>query len=120
MTYEIVDRHFEGTLTAFNLKPNFAYQLKLSGIPGTAANERIGLAGRWWQEEWNGTAWINGHNLNNKGERIFPNPNDHCLFRQAGYTDPPVPPVCYTNLPDIWCLIISSPMSPGMGTITCG
>ena len=54
VTYEIVGDSFQGTLTATNLKPNFAYQLKLSGIPGTAANERIGLAGRWWQEQWNG------------------------------------------------------------------
>jgi len=45
-----------GRLTGNNLKPNFAYQLKLNGKPdyfwGSAgsdlANERIGLAGRWW------------------------------------------------------------------------
>ena len=65
-----------GTLTAANLKPNFAYQLKLVGTPGTAANEGIGLSGRWWEESWNGSEWANGHNLNNKGDGASPNPND--------------------------------------------
>ena len=65
-----------GTLTASDLKPNFAYQLKLVGTPGTPSNEGIGLAGRWWQEEWNGSAWSNGQNLNNKGDGSAPNPND--------------------------------------------
>jgi hypothetical protein len=66
----------QGTLTASNLKPNFAYQLKLVGTPGTADNELIGYAGRWWQEEWTGTAWANGQNLNDKGDGSSPNPND--------------------------------------------
>lgn len=65
-----------GTLTATNLKPHFAYQLKLSADSGTEANERIGLAGRWWREEWNGSAWVNGQNLNDKGDGTSPNPND--------------------------------------------
>jgi hypothetical protein len=47
VSYKIVGNRFQGTLTAVNLKPNCAYQLKLNGIPGTPANERIGLAGRW-------------------------------------------------------------------------
>jgi hypothetical protein len=76
ITYYKVGTTFHGTLTAQNLKPNFAYQLKLAGFPGTDANERIGFAGRWWQEEWNGTSWINGQNLNNKGDGSSPNPND--------------------------------------------
>jgi hypothetical protein len=45
-----------GTLTGSNLKPNFAYQVKLNGKPtyfwgsegDDLANERIGFAGRWW------------------------------------------------------------------------
>jgi len=65
-----------GTLTATNLKPHFAYQLKLAGESGSEANERIGLAGRWWREEWNGSAWVNGQNLNDKGDGTSPNPND--------------------------------------------
>jgi hypothetical protein len=65
-----------GTLTASNLKPNFAYQFKLVGTSGTDSNERIGFTGRWWQEEWNGSEWSNGQNLNNKGDGSSPNPND--------------------------------------------
>jgi hypothetical protein len=45
-----------GGLTGSNLKPNFAYQVKLNGKPtyfwgpegDDLANERIGFAGRWW------------------------------------------------------------------------
>jgi hypothetical protein len=45
-----------GEITGSNLKPNFAYQLKLNGKPSyfwgpdgdDLANERIGFAGRWW------------------------------------------------------------------------
>lgn len=65
-----------GTLTAANLKPNFAYQFKLVGTAGTEANERIGFTGRWWQEEWNGSEWADGWNLNNKGDGSWPSPND--------------------------------------------
>lgn len=52
VTYETTGNTLHGTLVATNLKPHFAYQLKLAGNPGTPANERIGQAGRWWQEEW--------------------------------------------------------------------
>jgi hypothetical protein len=76
-----------GTLQAENLKPNFAYQLKLVGTPGTSSNEQIGLSGRWWQEEWNGTAWTNGQNLNNKGNGSSPNPNDLVYFSRRNITD---------------------------------
>ncbi len=76
-----------GTLYATNLKPNFAYQLKLVGVSGTAANESIGLTGRWWQEEWSGTAWGNGQNLNNKGDGSFPNPNDDVYFARRDVND---------------------------------
>jgi hypothetical protein len=45
-----------GMFTGSNLKPNFAYQVKLNGKPAyfwglegdDLANERIGFAGRWW------------------------------------------------------------------------
>ena len=48
---------FEGTLVASELKPNFAYQVKLVGKPTKVwgaggddwANEQIGYAGRWWR-----------------------------------------------------------------------
>jgi hypothetical protein len=76
-----------GTLTATNLKPNFAYQLKLEGTPGTADNEKIGYAGRWWQEEWNGAAWVNGQNLNNKGDGSSPNPNDDTYLDRRDIQD---------------------------------
>ena len=81
------DETFRGTLSAVNLKPNFAYQIKLVGYPGTDANEYIGLVGRWWQEEWDGSAWANGHNLNNKGNGSSPNPNDIIYFMRKNVSD---------------------------------
>jgi hypothetical protein len=77
----------QGLLKASNLKPNFAYQLKLVGTPGTADNERIGLAGRWWQEEWTGTTWANGQNLNDKGDGSSPNPNDQTYLSRRYLQD---------------------------------
>jgi hypothetical protein len=85
--YIEIGRTLKGTLNATNLKPNFAYQIKLSGYPGTISNENIGFAGRWWQEEWNGSAWINGQNLNNKGNGSSPNPNDITYFARYNVTD---------------------------------
>ncbi|HUW58259.1 MAG TPA: PEP-CTERM sorting domain-containing protein [Planctomycetota bacterium] len=78
VTFDAVDTVLGGTLTAVNLKPDFAYQLKLTGTPGTDANERIGLTGRWWKETWNDTddKWDNAANLNDKGTGYPPNPND--------------------------------------------
>jgi hypothetical protein len=76
VAYDTAGSSLWGTLTANNLKPNFAYQLKLVGTPGTTDNERIGYSGRWWQEEWIGTIWANGQNLNSKGTGSSPNPND--------------------------------------------
>ncbi len=80
---------FSGTLTATNLKPNFAYQLKLAGIPGTDGNERIGFTGRWWQEEWDSTSqeWTKGQNLNNKGTGYPPTPNDIDYLSRRDITD---------------------------------
>ena len=67
---------FGGRLSADHLKPNFAYQIKLVGTPGTTGNRNLGLAGRWWQEEWDGREWGGGHNLNDKGTGRGPSPND--------------------------------------------
>ena len=80
LSYEDSSATFNGTLTAANLKPNFAYQLKLAGTPGTLSNERIGLAGRWWEQSWTGSGWSGGSNLNNKGNGSSPNPNDLTYF----------------------------------------
>jgi len=92
VTYDTQGTTLTGTLQAVNLKPNFAYQLKLVGTPGNItnkniSNEKIGLAGRWWQEEWNGIAWTNGQNLNNKGNGSSPNPNDLVYFSRRNITD---------------------------------
>ena len=76
VAYDATGSSLRGTLTATNLKPNFAYQLKLAGTLSAADNEKIGYAGRWWQEEWIGTTWANGQNLNDKGDGSSPNPND--------------------------------------------
>jgi len=67
--------------------------VKLEGISGTSDNECIGLSGRWWEEEWNGSAWINGRNLNDKGDGTAPNPNDEVYFShrdELWSADPPV------------------------------
>jgi len=93
ITYEFVEDVFQGILFARNLKPNFAYQLKLAAIPGTPDNEIIGLSGRWWQEEWDGSKWTSGQNLNNKGDGLSPNPNDLIYFNRRdeeydGQVDP--------------------------------
>ncbi len=50
-----------GHLSAVNLKPNFAYQIKLEGKPSgqwgddgdDVANENIGFLGRWWRVQPN-------------------------------------------------------------------
>jgi hypothetical protein len=34
------------------------------------------FADNGWREEWNGSAWVNGQNLNDKGDGTSPNPND--------------------------------------------
>lgn len=91
VTYNDAGNTLHGTLHAFNLKPNFSYQLKLAGFPGSTDNEHVGLAGRWWQEEWNGTAWGNGQNLNSKGDGSSPNPNDTIYFSRRDTPDPSSP-----------------------------
>ena len=85
--YQDIASILHGIVTASNLKPNFTYQLKLVGISETPSNERIGFAGRWWQEEWSGLQWINGQNLNNKGDGSFPSPNDETYLARRGIAD---------------------------------
>jgi hypothetical protein len=80
LNYETLATTLRGTLTATNLKPNFAYQLKVVGAAGTETNERLGLAGRWWEQSWTGLSWTTGWNLNNKGDGSSPNPNDLTYF----------------------------------------
>ena len=87
LEYDKSSPSLSGTLTATNLKPNFAYQLKLVGKTDTWGNEAIGMAGRWWQEEWSGSAWINGHNLNDKGDGLSPNPNDYTYYSRLYQSD---------------------------------
>jgi hypothetical protein len=67
---------FRGRLVAENLKPNFAYQIKLRAAPGTAAVEPLGAVGRYWREEWIAGEWDRGANLNEKGDGYSPTPND--------------------------------------------
>lgn len=66
---------------------NIAYQVKLVGTPGTPENERIGLTGRWWQEQWDGSKWTGGSNLNNKGDGSSPNPNELTYFARRDIPD---------------------------------
>jgi len=85
--FSTVGGSLAGKLVAQNLKPNFAYQLKLVGTPGTDDNERIGLAGRWWEQNWTGSAWNDGWNLNNKGDGSSPNPNDITYYARRDIED---------------------------------
>jgi hypothetical protein len=86
IAYSTTGTVLRGTVTARHLKPNFAYQLKLSGLPESdpAANANLGFSGRWWREEWNGSQWSGGGNLNTKGDGSFPNPNDIWLLAHKG------------------------------------
>ena len=88
VSHEPYAETFVGQLTATNLKPNFAYQIKLEAAPGAACAERLGSVGRYWREEWSGGAWANDGNLNEKGNGTSPNPNDisylACRDEQAG------------------------------------
>lgn len=57
LNYDAVGSTFSGHLSAVNLKPNFAYQMKIVGKPTALwgaegddeTNERIGYIGRWWR-----------------------------------------------------------------------
>ena len=87
VSYATVGESLMGKLVAQNLKPNFAYQLKLVGTPGTESNEFIGLAGRWWEQVWAGSSWSGGSNLNDKGNGSSPNPNDLDYFARYDIED---------------------------------
>jgi hypothetical protein len=57
VSYEHTAAVFAGSIEARGLKPNFAYQIKLVGMPtflwpekgDNASNRRIGDLGRWWR-----------------------------------------------------------------------
>jgi hypothetical protein len=57
VTFRRTAAFFEGTLDASGLKPNFAYQVRLVGMPAgefgakgdDLSNRRIGFAGRWYR-----------------------------------------------------------------------
>jgi hypothetical protein len=63
---------FKGSITATNLKPNFAYQVKLNGKPTRFwgadgddwANEQLGYNGRWWVDQYDCVTrvWLRGWN----------------------------------------------------------
>ena len=104
VSYAASAETFAGTLNASGLKPNFAYQIKLDGggpeLEPTS-NERLGLAGRWWEEEWSGGSW-SGWNLNDKGADFdgsplpaysYPNlnPNDEDYYANRSVADPGSP-----------------------------
>lgn len=76
-----------GTLRATGLKPNFAYQLVLEGVPGTKANERLGFKGRWWQQQWDGKRFSGGGNLNHKGAGESFSPNDAVYLQRRDLPD---------------------------------
>ncbi|OHB66900.1 MAG: hypothetical protein A2Y76_10800 [Planctomycetes bacterium RBG_13_60_9] len=93
-TYNTVGQTLTGTLTAQNLKPNFAYQLKFQAEPthklgdtDYGPNELLGWSGRWWEQEWQGSSWTTGWNLNNKGNGSFPNPNDTTYLARRDLPD---------------------------------
>jgi len=93
--YSVAGNSLTGTVTAENLKPFFAYQLKLVGLPDDAsdlvrsANERIGMVGRYWEEEWTGSpaSWGSGANLNSKGDGSRPSPNDETYLARRTVPD---------------------------------
>jgi len=118
VTFDPASGTFEGSLAGTNLKPNFAYQLKVAGTAGSAANELIGLAGRWWQEEWNGSQWANGRNLNDKGTGYSPTPNDETYFARrdvADATSPTGKRYRYTGY-----LVFDYFITDNMGSVTLG
>ena len=106
-----------GTLTAVNLKPNFAYQLKLAGNPDMM---QMPMNASVWPDGGGRKSGTGQHGLTDKTSTIkatapLPSPNDNIYISQDGiFRMLPVPPGCNTNLPDIWCLTISSPMKTAM------
>lgn len=77
-------RQVSGTLVATGLKPNFFYQIKLAGKPVSGkrgwgaygddwSNERIGYAGRWWNDETQSNVTDSDY------ERLYKNVSDSAL-----------------------------------------
>ena len=89
VTYNPTGVILTGSMVASNLKPNFAYQFKLTGVPESypASNEQLGFAGRWWEQVWDGAAWSAGWNLNDKGTGYAPNPNDVVYLARRDVTN---------------------------------
>jgi hypothetical protein len=54
-------------------------------------SENLGFSGRWWKEDWDGSAWVNGWNLNNKGTGYTPTPNDLAYLSMRDVLDPTSP-----------------------------
>ena len=71
-TYDASGSAWQGRVAATNLKPNFAYEIKLMGKPATGpwagadnwSNEQLGYNGRWWVDEYDkiSGAWMSGRN----------------------------------------------------------
>ncbi|KPJ56498.1 MAG: hypothetical protein AMS16_02290 [Planctomycetes bacterium DG_58] len=88
ITYETSGSTFRGTITAGNLKPNFAYEIKFNGKPAIIwgedgddwANEQIGYKGRWWVDEYDAETgvWLRGGNSND---------SEYELWKAQGFTD---------------------------------
>ena len=87
ISYNTVGESLIGELIGQNLKPNFAYQVKISGTSGVDGNELVGLTGRWWEQVWLGSNWSGGANLNDKGDGSSPNPNDLIYFARRDIED---------------------------------
>ena len=72
INYDNDDNTFHGFLLANNLKPNFAYQVKIVGSGSHTENhdinERIGYTGRWWKEEWIDGQWVGIYNF---GDSVY-------------------------------------------------
>ncbi len=76
LTYVDADSSLHGTLAGAGLKPNFAYQIKLEGIPNLPwttkavdwTNEQLGYAGRWWVDRYLKTtlAPYDGYNIDDR------------------------------------------------------
>ena len=88
--FEGVNDNFRASLSATGLKPGFAYQVKLEGIPACAGgndetNERIGYAGRWSCLDCEASpAGNNRSDAQYEANKLLPDgdPNKECI---AGY-----------------------------------
>jgi len=88
VAYQDTASAFAGTFAAANLKPNFAYQIKLYGKPTLGwgatgddwANEQLGYAGRWWVDKVYATTkqWVSGGNSTD---------SNYEYWKARGFTD---------------------------------